>query len=250
MSCIPYLKGDSPIHRLDPRIRAAAALLFAIMVAFLTEIPLLLTAVALAGCLLVASLIKPSFYINRIISLNIFLSVLFLFLPISTPGESAFSIAPLNWSWPGILLAKRITLRANAIVIFYTAAISTMQPVTLGHALYRLKFPEILVHQFLFTIRYVKVLREELDRLRNAMRIRAFKPRLNSHTFRSYGYLLGMLLVKSFERSERIYQAMKCRGFAGNFYLLDEFQFAGKDLIFFALTLSSLFTLGVFQWLI
>ena len=250
MSCIPYLKGNSLIHRLDPRIRAAAALLFAFLVAFLTDLFVLTAAVLFAFSLLLASLIKPSFYLGRILSLNLFLSALFLLLPLSTPGDSAIALGDFSWSWPGIMLALRITLRANAIVLFYTATISTMQPVTLGHALHRLKIPEILIHQLLFTIRYVKVLREEMDRIRNAMKIRGFSPALNEHTFRSYGYLMGMMLVKSFERSERIYQAMKCRGFSGNFYLLDEFHFSNKDIFFGLIMLSGFVLLGVFQWLI
>lgn len=250
MSCIPYLKGNSIIHRLDPRIRAAASLLFAFLVAFLTEVPALGIAIAVALLCLMLTLIKPSFYLRRIISLNLFLSTLFLILPLSTPGQPFLTLGSFSWSWPGIMLAARITMRANAIVIFYTALISTMQPVTLGHALHRLHIPELLVHQLLFTIRYIKVLREELGRLRNAMRMRSFHPALNAHTFRNYGYLVGMLIVKSFERSERIFQAMKCRGFQGKFHLLDDFNVSSRDFAFAGTILLGFIIIGVFQWVL
>ena len=61
------------------------------------------------------------------------------------------------------------------------------------------------------------------------MKMRGFRPRMNWHTYRTYGYLVGMLLVRSLERSERIVAAMKCRGFRGRFYLLDHFAFSSAD---------------------
>jgi cobalt/nickel transport system permease protein len=53
------------------------------------------------------------------------------------------------------------------------------------------------------------------------MRARAFVAGSNRHTWRSLGWLLGMLLVRSLERSRRILAAMKCRGFSGRFYLVN-----------------------------
>ncbi len=95
----------------------------------------------------------------------------------------------------------------------------------LGHALAHLHVPRKLAHLLLFTVRYLDVLEREYRRLRAAMKVRSFRPRMNRHTYRAYGYLVGMLLVRSFDRSERVLAAMKCRGFRGRFYLLDHFAF-------------------------
>jgi cobalt/nickel transport system permease protein len=61
------------------------------------------------------------------------------------------------------------------------------------------------------------------------MRARAFVARADRHTWRSFGWLIGMLLVRSFERSERIVAAMKCRGFDGRFHLIDQFAWRPGD---------------------
>ena len=66
----------------------------------------------------------------------------------------------------------------------------------------------------LFMVRYFDVLGREYARLRAAMRVRCFRPAMNGHSYRMFGYLVGMLLVRSFDRSERVLAAMKCRGFA------------------------------------
>jgi cobalt/nickel transport system permease protein len=85
------------------------------------------------------------------------------------------------------------------------------------------------VHLLLFTVRYLGRLEEELARLRNAMRARAFRPRTDRHTWRSLGQLAGMLLVRSAERAERVMQAMRCRGFTGRLYVLDELRWRTSD---------------------
>lgn len=104
----------------------------------------------------------------------------------------------------------------------------------MGHALFALKTPARLVHLMMFTIRYIDVLREEYQRLRTSMKLRGFRPRSNWHTYRSYGYLVGMMLVRAIERSERILTAMKCRGFNGRITLLEGFQLRRSDLAFAA----------------
>jgi cobalt/nickel transport system permease protein len=77
------------------------------------------------------------------------------------------------------------------------------------------------------------------------MKVRAFRPRMDRHTYRTYGYLVGMLLVRSLERSERIVAAMKCRGFRGRFYLLEHFAFSRRD-AWFAVAAAALGT--VLAW--
>jgi cobalt/nickel transport system permease protein len=92
--------------------------------------------------------------------------------------------------------------------------------------------PDKLVHLMLFSVRYFDVLRREYLRLAAALKIRGFQPRMNRHTYRAYGHLVGMLLVRSLDHSERIVAAMKCRGFRGRFYLLDHFALSRRDACF------------------
>jgi cobalt/nickel transport system permease protein len=94
-----------------------------------------------------------------------------------------------------------------------------------------LRLPDKLCHLLLFTYRYIYVFEQEFRRLVQAMKIRGFRPRTNLHTYRSYAYLAAMLLVRSFDRAERVFQAMLCRGFNGTFYSLRTFLLAapGSD---------------------
>lgn len=104
----------------------------------------------------------------------------------------------------------------------------------------RLRAPETFVHLLLFTVRYVEVLGAEYQRMRVAMRCRGFPPKNRLHTYRSFGYLVGMMLVRAVERSERVLAAMKCRGFNGRLPLLGRLRYGPHDLLLVALVLGAL----------
>ncbi|HEX9888595.1 MAG TPA: energy-coupling factor transporter transmembrane component T, partial [Nitriliruptorales bacterium] len=65
-----------------------------------------------------------------------------------------------------------------------------------------------------FMVRYLEVLAGEVRRLQSAMRARAFAPRWITDAA-PVGAAAGTLFVRSYERSERVHQAMLARGFTG-----------------------------------
>ena len=131
----------------------------------------------------------------------------------------------------GSFEVKKWGAMLNAIVLTLIVLLGTLDTVTLGHAMSHLRVPDKLTHLFLFTVRYLDVLRREYLRLRAAMKTRAFRPRMTGQTCRAYGYLVGMLLVRSYERAERVHRAMLCRGFRGRFHLLSHFALRPVDCI-------------------
>ena len=107
--------------------------------------------------------------------------------------------------------------------------------------------PDKIVHLFFFCFRYIHVIHEEYHRLVNTMKVRGFKPGTNMHTYRTYAYLVGMLLVMSFDRSQRILAAMKCRGFKGKFYILHDYGMKKADYVLGTVTILFSFSLMVIK---
>jgi cobalt/nickel transport system permease protein len=153
-------------------------------------------------------------------------------LPFPVPGEPAFEVYGFVASREGFLKALTIALKASATVLMAMALLGSMEAIALARALQSLGMPERLVHLILFTVRYIDVLNQEQQRLRTAMKARGFRPANNRHTYVSFGYLIGMMLVRALERSERILQAMKCRGFSGRFFLQTDWRLRSGDLAF------------------
>ena len=101
-----------------------------------------------------------------------------------------------------------------------------------GSALERLRFPSKLVFLFLFTYRYLHVIADEWHKLHGAARLRGFAPKTNMHTYRTFGNMLGMVFVHSFDRSVRVYEAMILRGFSGRFQSVTAFRATSRDAVF------------------
>ena len=209
------------MNRLDPRTRVVATLLFALAAVAAHGLTAQAVALGLAAVLAVLARLPPGRTLRRLAALEGFMVAALVTLPFSVPGAPVAE--PWGWSVSaeGLERALSILLVANAVVLAVQALLGGLEMVALGHALARLGAPQKFVALLLFTLRYVDVLQQEYSRLRLAMRARGFRPRTSWHTWRAYGWLVGMLLVMSVERSERIHAAMRLRGFTGHYPVLD-----------------------------
>ncbi|MEW5912088.1 MAG: cobalt ECF transporter T component CbiQ [Thermodesulfobacteriota bacterium] len=183
---------------------------------------------------------------RRGLAVNAFVAFLWLFLPWRL--ELAQGHAAVSYNPQGLVLAGLITLKANAIFLAVVALLGSSQINDIFHALAHLRLPAKLVSLFILFYRYLHVMRREYLRLRQAMAVRCFTPRSNLHTYRSLAQLIGILVLRSLDRSERVYQAMLCRGFAGTFWLLDHFHWQRADTVFCALAGAVVLALGLLQW--
>ena len=245
-----FASGDSLLHRLDPRIKIIVAVLFSVVVALADRYSCLTVAVCLALALVFVARLSLTQVLLRLLAVNTFILFLWLFLPFTYGGEELFSVGPLHATREGVAYALLITVKSNAIVLALLALLATTPIITLGHAMSHLYVPDKLIHLFFFTIRYLQVLHLEYDRLRDAMKIRAFKARSNLHTYRSLAYLIGMLLIRSFDRADRIRKAMVCRGFHGKFYLLSHFELHRRDVVALVCMMAIISGMAAMQWLI
>ena len=229
MVCETFAHGDSFVHRLHPCLRVVAVAALALVLLAADTWPAALFAVVLGGYLAAAARLPLGPLVHRMRTVNLFVALLILVMPWGSGGRTLFAVGGIDYGLAGLQQAVLIGLRINALVLSITALVGTMELTTLGHALDRLRVPSALVHLLMFTVRYLDLLHHEYDRLRRAMRARGFRPRPNGHTLRTLGHLVGMLLVRAFDRSERVLAAMKCRGFSGRFPALHEAAWSRLD---------------------
>ncbi len=227
-----FAEGNSFLHRLDPRVKILTLGPYAVVIAAAHGAAVPVAALVSSSVMAAAAGLDRKKLLNRLAAVNIFVLILWLFIPFSYPGEEMFTAGPLTLTKEGLLYVFTITMKTNAIVLATIAVLGTSEVFSLAHAFVHLKAPGKLVYLFFFFYRYISVLHEEYSRLRRAMKIRSFRPRTNMHTYKSYACLVGMLLVSSYERSHRIYNAMLCRGFSGRFPVIDHFSLKKHDIIF------------------
>ena len=243
-----FAAGNSIIHRLDPRTRIIFATVYCFVVAFAGHIPMLLAAVAISAVLVYLSGIRFKDIGRRMVMVNGLVLLLWAVVPLTYGGETLLRIGWLDVSREGVSLSILITLKSNAILLAFIALIATMPLATLGHALKRLWVPPKIIHLLLMNYRYVFVIELEYQRLMRAAKIRGFQPGTNLHTYRTYAYVIGMLLVRTVSRAQRVHQAMLCRGFKGSFYSLQEFNRDRNAWIFSVLMTIIIVGLVVMEW--
>jgi cobalt/nickel transport system permease protein len=245
----PFAAGNSFIHRLDPRLRLAVAGVYSVVVALSHNFQVLSAAVTISTLLVLTAHLPGREIFRRIMVVNSFNVMLWLVLPLTFHGSIVLQLGPLPVYSEGIIMAAQITLKSNAIVLALIALVATMNFSFLGYALNWLRIPDKIVHLLMMTYRYVFLIEQEYHRLIRAAQIRGFKPGTNLHTYKTYAYIVGMLLVRSTVRADRVYKAMLCRGFKRKFYCLHEFS-AGRPEWLFAIAMSGLIAILIyFGWL-
>lgn len=244
-----FAVGTSVIHRLDPRLRVVFTTVFAFFVAFSKQFPTLVGALIISMILIYFSESNLWEVAKRLTLVNVFNLIIWLLLPFTYEGDPLFHLWSFTGSYDGVVLAAQITFKSNTILLAFIGLIATMSIATLGHALNRIYLPDKIVYLLLMTYRYVTVIEQEYQRLIIAAKVRGFLPKSNMHTYKTYAYMFGMLLVRAMARAERVYQAMLCRGFKGKFYCISEFSFTRRDWIWSAFLFIIVTLLGVLEWI-
>jgi cobalt/nickel transport system permease protein len=230
----PFARGGSFVHKLDPRIRLFCAGFGIAGMALLQHRSTAACALFLSLFLLLLSKPRLKFAFKRLVIINFFILFLWFTIPLNYPGESLAQIGPFSISKQGVELAGLLTLKSNAMAVLFMALAATMNVATLGKALGGMYCPDKLVFLLLFTYRYIHVALDEWQKLRVAAKLRVFTPKSSLRGYRVLANMLGMTFVQSFERSERVYEAMLLRGFSGRFLSAAKFEAGMRDIAFLA----------------
>ena len=221
----------SPVHQWDPRMKIPVLLIMAFAIGLLKDIRFAAMGLGFSVGLVAVSRIPVSFILHRLRWLFVFLAPFAIMMPLTVPGRDIRRYYFLSVSYEGLSLACLISIKAVAIVLLLFPMFGTAPFHTSMKALEHLRLPTRFVQIILFTYRYIFIFFEEIRRMRNAARTRGFAARTRWHTFRTLGNFIGVLLVRSFERTEHLYNAMISRGYTGKLVTLSASRMTPWDSI-------------------
>lgn len=115
-----------------------------------------------------------------------------------------------GWLYTGIIALKFFISIISCITMIYSVKINKFL-----NALRIIKVSNIILSIIEFNIRYIKVLKVEANRMYMARISRSYKKKrfLNFKDLKDISQMVAILFVRSYERSNRIYTAMKSRGY-------------------------------------
>ena len=111
-----------------------------------------------------------------------------------------------------LLIFKCTFALVGALLLIATTGINNL---ALG--LKKLKIPNILIMQILMLHRYIILMMEECYRVKSAYELRTLGEK--SMTMKDYGQIVGQMFLRTLDKSEKVYEAMKLRGFEGDLYI-------------------------------
>ncbi len=255
-----YHFRESRVHRLDPRVKVVVTVAYILSNALLPDGSWL--AFGLAWLVLL--------FANELSQLGLGFSLKrsFVALPFALVGVSAiFSPAgePLaTWDLGfitliptdfGVIRFLSILARSWLSVQMAILLVATTQFPDLIHAFEHLRVPRVLTTIIAFLYRYLFVLTDEVYRMMRARESRSAglpgAKRGGSLFWRARiaGSMAGQLFLRSYERSERIYNAMISRGYSGHLRTLNPHVMNPGDWSMFASSIIVLILIQLVGWL-
>lgn len=245
-----YQTLNSPIHRLDPRVKVVITVVFILSNALIPEGAWLAFAAAWLLVLAISQMarLSPKFLLTRsLVALPFALAAVTAIF--SVAGNPIFSLKIGPWlltaTDAGLVRFASIMLRSWISIQAAIVLTATTQFPDLIHAFRHLKVPDILVSTVSFMYRYLFVLSDETLRLIRARESRSARLTPGGKSggallwrAKVAGNMAGQLFLRSYERSERVYNAMLARGYHGTLLTLNPHVMRPRDWLWGALALS------------
>jgi cobalt/nickel transport system permease protein len=214
-------RGQSPFHCWDLRIKVLSILLFIFCLSGLSQPCTAFLSLFVGLGSIAAARLPFNTSLRRISAMGGFLGMFLLVMPLTAPIKSGDAVIlfdhlhSLPFNLRGFKIAVVIALKACAIALLIEPLLATAPFSSTVQALARLGLPRTICQMLLLTHRYIYVFQHEAQRMSRGMQLRGFKKRGDLETLHILGDFLGMLLVRSFERTQRVHDAMLSRGYDG-----------------------------------
>jgi cobalt/nickel transport system permease protein len=137
-----------------------------------------------------------------------------LFIALFSGEIVLLRIGPLSLMREGVIAGASILLRVTGIMIIGFLMVRTTSLSEISTSLRRMRLPGLLVDMGILTGRYIMVIGEDHERMTVARRLRGYSHAILSRRFfKVMAPVTATLLVRGFKRSERVFGAMKTRGY-------------------------------------
>lgn len=209
-------KHDTFWHSLAPRTRILCAILLVFAIALTPNGHWWTWAIyglALLSLTLVCR-VTLSVLLKRLAVEFSFIGVILLGTLFRGGGEVLWSWGPLQITTVGLTILGSVTLKTLLSLLMLNLLTLTTSVPAILHALQQLRVPPLLVAIIASMYRYISVLVNEF----NAMRRAALSRNLmnNKRSMRLViGNMIGSLFIRTYERGNRVHQAMLSRGYQG-----------------------------------
>lgn len=242
-------KQTTPWHSLAPRTRLLCMLLSVFAIALTPNGHWWTWAIYGSGVLTVIVLSRVTLLalLKRVAVEFAFVGVVLLGTLFRSGGDEIWSWGPLQITTVGLTVLGSVTFKTLLSLLMVNVLILTTSIPALLHALVELRTPSLLVAIMASMYRYISVLTGEFSAMRRAA---ASRNLIGSNRWQRLviGNMIGSLFIRTYERGDRVYQAMLSRGYQG-IPPVEKVQPGGKrDILALTLTVTLALLGQVVYW--
>ena len=242
-----YFPGESWVHKLDPRVKIIATLLFIIELFLVNDfIGFAIAAVAL-GVLIAVSKVPINFIVRGLKPIIIILLFTFTLNIFMINGEVIWSWWILKITKEGIRTAVFMAIRLILLIIGSSMLTLCTRPLSLTDGIERLLSPfkkiglpaHEIAMMMTIALRFIPTLLEETDKIMKAQQARGadFETGSVLHRAKSLIPILVPLFVSAFRIAQDLAMAMEARCYRGGEHRtrMHEMKMKGRDYVAMAL---------------
>ena len=210
-------RGESFWHRLTPRARVVRMVLFVFATALTPNGRWWTWAVYGAGLAIALLLSRVTLWTlaRRVAVEFVFIGMILLGTLFQGTGEILWQWGFLQITTGGLTVLGSVALKALLSLMMVNLLVLTTPIPDLLHAFRALRMPPLLVAIMAAMYRYIGVLIDEFKAMQRAALSRNLLGRRHWQRM-VLGNMIGGLFIRSYDRGDRIHQAMLARGYTGS----------------------------------
>ena len=255
-----YYPVESPVHRLDPRIKIISMIVFIISLFFVDKFTPYIPVAIFLFTVVKLSHVPFKMIIKGVKPLRWILLITFIINLIFIPGKIIFTLGVINITEEGLKMAIMMAIRLLLLVMGTSMLTLTTSPIEMTDGIENLLNPlrkiGVPAHEIAMmmtiALRFIPTLIEETDKIMKAQMARGADFESGNMIKRAKNLvpLLVPLFINSFRRADELATAMEARCYRGGKgrTKFRQLEIKGSDYVGLGLTLGLLALMIAFKY--
>lgn len=214
---LPFRHEEERCHlnKIHPIINFLIPFILVIPFLFLNDIYLIYTIIIITLIIGLICRIKILRVLSRIKKIIPFVILMTIFIPFYIGPSVAFQIGVFTLYKEGLFLSFLLFSRIIGSIFVFLSFFSSLTYSEFIETLTKLRLPSMFTGSFVIMLHYIPILATSNRKILTAQELRGKKITTYREKLKTHAFIMGKSIVMNVERSEKLYDSLKMRGFSG-----------------------------------
>ncbi|MFX1256242.1 MAG: energy-coupling factor transporter transmembrane component T family protein [Promethearchaeota archaeon] len=206
------------LNKVHPLVRLILPFIFVVPFLIIDSVYLILTIILITLIFSVITRLNLLRIFSRLKNIIPFIVLVTIFVPLYVGETIAYQInfgITINLYEEGLSLALLTFLRILGATFVFMTLFSSLTYSEFIEALTMLRFPSFFVGSFIIMLHYIPIIATSNKKILEAQELRGKKVTSYWEKLKAQAFIMGKSIVMNMERSEKLYESLKMRGFTG-----------------------------------